>query len=132
MIIQLDKELKAEQKEAIVDAVISVGYTSREVRTQLGHYLIGVGRNEFDIRSIGHIPGVLDIHRVSLGSNHAPTLVACVLNHVEILCSRGRGACGQRAEESLHAEELDQSRSIAEGFLTIDSRGSRTSFTASI
>ncbi len=65
MIIQLDKELKAGQKEAIVEAVASVGYKSREVRTQLGHYLIGLGRNEIDIRGIGHLPGVLDIHRVS-------------------------------------------------------------------
>lgn len=65
MIIQLNKEIKVEQKEAIIKKVNSFKYEANEVKTQAGTYLIGIGTNEFDIRQIGHMPGIDDIHIVS-------------------------------------------------------------------
>jgi len=45
--------------------VNNLSYKTTEVTTQVGNYLIGIGKNEFDIRSLGHLPGIADIHRVS-------------------------------------------------------------------
>lgn len=43
----------------------SLGYKSTRVRTQNGDYLVGVGKKEMDIRRLGQMDGVADIHRVS-------------------------------------------------------------------
>jgi 3-deoxy-7-phosphoheptulonate synthase len=65
MIIQLEKNITPRQKQDIYDFIGNHGYTCKEVTTQLAHYLIGVGKKEFDIRLVGKLPGVKDIHRVS-------------------------------------------------------------------
>jgi 3-deoxy-7-phosphoheptulonate synthase len=65
MIIQLSKGIKPEQKEAIIKKMNSFKYESNEVNTQWGSYLIGIGSKEFDIRQIGHMTGIGDIHIVS-------------------------------------------------------------------
>lgn len=65
MIIQLKKTIDLSQKQHIVSALQKIGYQSNEVTTQSGHYLIAVGKKEFDIRKIGNLPGIRDIHRVS-------------------------------------------------------------------
>jgi len=65
MIIQLKKDISAEQKTAIVKKVNSFKYEANEVQTQKGTYLIGIGTKEFDIRQIGNMPGIDDIHIVS-------------------------------------------------------------------
>ncbi len=65
MIIQLSKQISAEQKAAIIRKVNSFKYESNEVKTQAGTYLIGIGTKEFDIRQIGNMPGIQDIHIVS-------------------------------------------------------------------
>lgn len=65
MIIQLEKDIKQEQIQAIHEHLDSINYQLNSVKTQFGEYLIAVGKNEFDIRSIGHMPGIRDIHRVS-------------------------------------------------------------------
>ncbi len=65
MIIQFDKELSQEGKEKIIREVESIHYSVREVRTQYQDYLIAIGKGEFDIRRIGHLPGVKDIHVVT-------------------------------------------------------------------
>lgn len=65
MIIQLEKNVTAPEKAAIVDKAREVGYKTTEVITQQGNYLVGIGKKEFDIRSLGHLPGIADIHRVS-------------------------------------------------------------------
>ena len=65
MIIQLEEKLKAKGKEHILTAINSIGYKTTEVKTQKGHYLVCIGKNEFDIRIIGSLDGVQDIHRVS-------------------------------------------------------------------
>jgi 3-deoxy-7-phosphoheptulonate synthase len=65
MIIQLQKNISSDQKLLIQDKAGELGYKITEVNTQRGVYLVGIGKNEFDIRSLGHLPGITDIHRVS-------------------------------------------------------------------
>ncbi|MDX5419043.1 MAG: 3-deoxy-7-phosphoheptulonate synthase, partial [Hymenobacteraceae bacterium] len=65
MIIQLQQGIPAELKENILKQVSDIGYKANEVITQEAHYLVAIGKKEFDIRHIGQLPGVADIHRVS-------------------------------------------------------------------
>ena len=65
MIIQLQPQIQPSQKERILSSVENIGYKTTEVKTQQGNYLVCIGKNEFDIRSIGSLPGVQDVHRVS-------------------------------------------------------------------
>jgi 3-deoxy-7-phosphoheptulonate synthase len=65
MIIQLRKDIDPGDKEAIVQLTSSLSYKSRAVRTQQGDYLVCIGKKEFDIRHIGNMNGIADIHRVS-------------------------------------------------------------------
>ena len=65
MIIQLKSNIDPAQKEAIIKKVNSFKFETNEVLTQKGSYLIGIGTKEFDIRQIGNMPGIADIHIVS-------------------------------------------------------------------
>ncbi|TDQ15246.1 3-deoxy-D-arabinoheptulosonate-7-phosphate synthase [Algoriphagus boseongensis] len=65
MIIQLQPDISENQKEKLISKVNEIGYKTTEVKTQLGDYLIGIGKNEFDIRKIGQMDGIRDIHIVS-------------------------------------------------------------------
>ena len=65
MIIQLTQSISDEEKSNIIDVVNKLSYKSTEVNTQKGKYLISIGKKEFDIRSVGYLPGIADIHRVS-------------------------------------------------------------------
>ncbi len=65
MIIQLQPDISEGQKEKLISQVNGLGYKTTEVKTQLGDYLIGIGKNEFDIRKIGQMDGIVDIHIVS-------------------------------------------------------------------
>ncbi len=65
MIIQLSKFILPSDKEVIVSAVILLGYKSTEVKTQKANYIVAIGKKEFDIRQLGNLIGVADIHRVS-------------------------------------------------------------------
>jgi len=65
MIIQLKKDITPDQKERIINKLKSIKYKANEVNTQKGSYLIGIGQSEFDIREIGFMPGIADIHIVS-------------------------------------------------------------------
>lgn len=65
MIIQLHPTITTADKEAIIDRIKSLGYKTTEVKTQRNTYLVGIGKNEFDIRQLGHMRGIADIHRVS-------------------------------------------------------------------
>lgn len=49
----------------IKSTIKSLEYKSTEVRTRSGYYLVCIGKKEFDIRALGHMPGIQDIHRVS-------------------------------------------------------------------
>lgn len=65
MIIQLLENISKEKEMQIVDKVREIGYKVTPVTTQRGKYLVGIGKAEFDIRRIGHLEGIVDIHRVS-------------------------------------------------------------------
>lgn len=65
MIVQLQNNISGEQKQGIVDAISAIGYKAAEVKTQFANYLVCIGKSEFDIRAIGSLPGVKDVHRVS-------------------------------------------------------------------
>lgn len=65
MIIQLEPTITDTQRELLSRKLAEIQYKVTPVTTQSADYLIGVGKAEFDIRSIGTLPGIRDIHRVS-------------------------------------------------------------------
>ncbi|MCB0606401.1 MAG: 3-deoxy-7-phosphoheptulonate synthase [Lewinellaceae bacterium] len=65
MIIQLEPTISAGQKADLFQQLKAIEVKPAEVSTQFGHYIVGVGKKEFDIRLIGSLPGIRDIHRVS-------------------------------------------------------------------
>src|SRR5688572_12679250 len=65
MIIQLEKDIPSVDKDAIVGKVRGLDYKTTEVKTQKNTYIVGIGKKEFDIRLLGHMKGIEDIHRVS-------------------------------------------------------------------
>lgn len=65
MIIQFEQEIDEARKTAIINRVKGLKYKPTEVKTQNGDYLIGIGKKDFDIRTIGYMEGIKDIHIVS-------------------------------------------------------------------
>ena len=65
MIIQLEKDIRSEALAKLRDRLKEMSFSSSRVSTQYGDYLIGVGKRDIDIRAIGTLEGVRDIHRVS-------------------------------------------------------------------
>lgn len=65
MIIQLEKNITTDQQLHIIDKVAALGYKTTSVKTQKGDYLIGIGKAKIDLRSIGNLEGITDIHKVS-------------------------------------------------------------------
>ncbi|QHT66905.1 3-deoxy-7-phosphoheptulonate synthase [Rhodocytophaga rosea] len=65
MIIQLEKDIPSEQKKSIIQQIKDIQYKITEVHTQYADYLIAIGKNDFDIRRFGNLPGIKDIHIVS-------------------------------------------------------------------
>ena len=65
MIIQLNKNISQEDINTIYKALENQKYAVTPVNTQFENYLICIGKTDIDIRSIGHLKGIKDIHRVS-------------------------------------------------------------------
>ena len=65
MIIQLDQNITTAQRELLATKLSEIRYKVTPVSTQSADYVIGVGKAEFDIRCIGTLPGIRDIHGVS-------------------------------------------------------------------
>ncbi|MBX2917073.1 MAG: 3-deoxy-7-phosphoheptulonate synthase [Cyclobacteriaceae bacterium] len=65
MIIELKPNVDSNQQQSIIEKITALGYKSMPVVTQRSKYLVAIGKKEFDIRAIGHLPGIADIHRVS-------------------------------------------------------------------
>lgn len=65
MIIQLHPSVSMQERERISSRINELGYKITEVYTQLGAYMVALGKKPFDIREIGHFPGIKDIHIVS-------------------------------------------------------------------
>ena len=64
MIIQLYPDCTEKQKQAVIKKVRALEYKVNEIKTFNREYLVCIGRKEFDIRAIGNLPGVQDVHRV--------------------------------------------------------------------
>lgn len=65
MIIQLEPQISTTDLSSLEEKLADIQYKTNRVQTQYGDYIICVGKKAFDIRSIGTLPGVRDIHRVS-------------------------------------------------------------------
>lgn len=65
MIIQLDKKIDGLAYERLLNELEQIGYKHNAVQTQFQDYIVAIGNKEFDIRKIGQLAGVEDIHRVS-------------------------------------------------------------------
>ena len=65
MIIQLSKNINTEAKSNLLNALNELQIKSNEVKTQFQDYIIGIPKTDFDIRNIGNMEGIEDIHRVS-------------------------------------------------------------------
>lgn len=65
MIITLKADATDTQVGEIKVFLRDSGWGAAEVRTQSGKYLVGISGKEVDIRHVGRMPGVQDVHRVS-------------------------------------------------------------------
>ncbi|MEM6641388.1 MAG: 3-deoxy-7-phosphoheptulonate synthase [Bacteroidota bacterium] len=65
MIIQLDESADESVLSQVTTTLAELRYKTTLVKTQYGRYIVGTGKKTFDIRSIGHLPGIKDIHIVS-------------------------------------------------------------------
>lgn len=65
MIIQLENDINANLRASVEQELSSLKYKTTNVKTQFGDYMIGTGKKAFDIRRIGHLEGIKDIHIVS-------------------------------------------------------------------
>jgi len=65
MIIQLKPDAGPQQVQGLKTYLSDNGFTDKEVKTQRGSYIIAIGKSEIDIRTIGFMDGVADIHVVS-------------------------------------------------------------------
>ncbi|BDS14491.1 3-deoxy-7-phosphoheptulonate synthase [Aureispira anguillae] len=65
MIIQLEKNISNTQYKELIEKLKSINYQYTSVKTQFQEYLVAIGKQAFDIRSIGVLDGVKDLHRVS-------------------------------------------------------------------
>ncbi len=65
MIIQLEPQISTDQLARLEEELTRIKYSVNPVKTQYANYLVGVGKSDFDIRSIGTLAGIKDIHRVS-------------------------------------------------------------------
>lgn len=65
MIIQLDKTISLQQMEAIEEVLEQFNIKAVDIKTQSHFYKVAVLKDEFDLRRLGRLPGVKDIHRVT-------------------------------------------------------------------
>jgi 3-deoxy-7-phosphoheptulonate synthase len=65
MIIQCTENIQTGEFDALRETVKSFGLKVTDVSTQAGRYLIALGSYDIDIRQIGGLKGVRDVHRVS-------------------------------------------------------------------
>ena len=65
MIITLRPEISDDERGAVEAILESAGYRTAPVSTHAGRYMVATGAPDIDLRRIGHMPGVMDVHRVS-------------------------------------------------------------------
>jgi 3-deoxy-7-phosphoheptulonate synthase len=65
MIVSLERTVEVDDIKTLTTLLSTFGYTATEVVTQSGRYVVAVGSKEFDIRRIGTLKGVRDVHYIS-------------------------------------------------------------------
>jgi 3-deoxy-7-phosphoheptulonate synthase len=65
MIVSLSAKAGSAEVAAVRSVLESLSFISTEVKTQTGRYLVAIGSKEVDIRRIGCLSGVRDVHRVN-------------------------------------------------------------------
>jgi 3-deoxy-7-phosphoheptulonate synthase len=65
MIIQLKSDCNAQEQIAIDKILKSYDYKATFVTTQQGEYIVANGSREIDLRAIGKLPAVKDVHYIS-------------------------------------------------------------------
>jgi len=65
MIIQLEHSISGNQKKQLCEVLIRNKYSLTDVKTQAETYIVCIGMKEIDIRTIGNMAGVKDVHIVS-------------------------------------------------------------------
>ena len=69
MIIQLANTITKDEKEVLVNTLTNFKIEAKYISTQFKNYIVGIPKIEFDIRHIGNLSGIEDIHRVSAAYN---------------------------------------------------------------
>ncbi len=65
MIIQLEKNISKTEREALLRKLETLRIGAMPVKTNFREYIVGILSGEFDLREIGNMKGIADIHRVS-------------------------------------------------------------------
>lgn len=65
MIIQLKKDITQQEQEKILEQLEILEIKPKPIKTNFRKYIVGIAKNDFDIRQIGNMAGIADIHRVS-------------------------------------------------------------------
>lgn len=65
MIVQLESNISAETERRLLDRLQEMNCKVTPVVTQLNKYLVVDPKGELDMRAIGHLDGVRDVHRVN-------------------------------------------------------------------
>lgn len=65
MIIHLEDNITSSEKETLIEKLADLQVKSNLVSTQFMDYIVGIPKTDFDIRTIGNLNGIADIHRVS-------------------------------------------------------------------
>jgi len=111
MIIQLKENIHLAEHLKIEQALSELKIEFYPVQTQIGLYLICTPKQEFDIRKIGHLKGINDVHRVS--GNHKMVSHKWKVDRTIIDCGDGvligdntltmmAGPCSIESEEQIN------------------------------
>jgi 3-deoxy-7-phosphoheptulonate synthase len=65
MIIQLSENINEQEQNTLLNKLSDLNIKSNIISTQFKNYIVGIPKSDFDIRSIGNMNGIEDIHRVS-------------------------------------------------------------------
>lgn len=65
MIIQLEPGISPEKRQAVFANLEARKLKLVDIKTQVNDYIVALGKLDFDLRQIGHLEGIRDIHVVS-------------------------------------------------------------------
>jgi 3-deoxy-7-phosphoheptulonate synthase len=63
MIVHVEPQAQPEEVRQIRERLGELKLSMREVKTQTGYYIVALGSQQYDIREIGNLKGVRDVHR---------------------------------------------------------------------